>query len=102
LDGEDHHPPSGKQWTDIIEKIKRAYWRRKELDMLGAQHAAAKKKDIQQREKEAAEGATADGSCAQQLANPNAKKVTKKQRKAKISSGAVRMKAPRRRRWAWT
>jgi hypothetical protein len=77
LDGEGH-PPSGKQWTDIIEKIKRAYWRRKELDRLRAQHAAAKKKVRKQREKEAAEGAAADGSCAQQLADPNAKKVTKK------------------------
>jgi hypothetical protein len=31
-----------------------------------------------QREKEAAEGATADGRCAQQLADPNAKKMTNK------------------------
>jgi hypothetical protein len=50
--------PSGKQWTGIIDKIKRAYWRRKELDMLRAQHATAKKKAGKQREKEAAEAAT--------------------------------------------
>jgi hypothetical protein len=88
LDGEGH-PLSGKQWTDIIEEIKRAYWRRKELDMLRAQHAAAKKKARKQLEKEAAEGVTADGNCAQQLADPNAKKMTKKQRKAEISASAV-------------
>jgi hypothetical protein len=56
--------------------------------MLRAQHATAKKKARKQREKEAAEGATADGSCAQQLADPNAKKMTKKKRKAEISAGA--------------
>jgi hypothetical protein len=57
--------------------------------MLRAQHAAAIKKARKQREKEAAEGATADGSYAQQLADPNAKKITKKQRKATIPAGAV-------------
>jgi hypothetical protein len=88
LDGEGH-PPSGEQWTGIIEKIKRAYCPPKELDRLRAQHAAAKKKARKQREKEAAESATADGSCAQQVAEPHAKKMTKKQRKAKISAGVV-------------
>jgi hypothetical protein len=81
--------PPPEKWTDIIEKIKRAYWRRNELDRLRAKHAAAKKKARKQREKETAEVATADGSCAQQLAHPNAKNMTKKQRKAKISVGAV-------------
>jgi hypothetical protein len=57
--------------------------------MLRAQHAAAKTKARKQREKEAGEGATADGSCAQQLADPNAKNMTKKQREAEISVGAV-------------
>jgi hypothetical protein len=38
---------------------------------------------------EAAEGATADGSCAQHVLDPNAKKMTKKQRKAEIAVGVV-------------
>jgi hypothetical protein len=38
-----------------------------------------KKKARKQREKQAAEGATADGRCAQQVAEPHAKKMTKKQ-----------------------
>jgi hypothetical protein len=57
--------------------------------MLRAQQAAAKKKARKQCEKEAAEGATADGSCAQELAEPHAKKMTKKQRKAEIPAGVV-------------
>jgi hypothetical protein len=65
-------PPSGKHGTNIIEM--RAYWRRKELYKLRARHAAAKKKARKQSKKEAAEGATANGSCAQQHAHPNAKK----------------------------
>jgi hypothetical protein len=48
-----------------------------------------KKKARKQREKEAAEGATTDGSYAQQLVDPNGKNMTKKQRKAKIAAGVV-------------
>jgi hypothetical protein len=48
-----------------------------------------KNKARKQRVKRAAEGATANGSCAQNLADPNAKKMTKNQRKAEIYASAV-------------
>jgi hypothetical protein len=47
-----------------------------------------KKKARKQREKEA-EGATAEGICAQKLANEHAKLMTNKQRKAEIAAGDV-------------
>jgi hypothetical protein len=74
---------------NTIENIKPAYWRRKEVNKLRAQHTAARKKARKQREKEAADGATADGSCVQRLADPNAKKMSKIQCKAEIGDSAV-------------
>jgi hypothetical protein len=70
--------------------------------VLRAQHAAAKKKARKQREKEAAEGATADGSCAQRLADPNAKKMTKNRERQRSHLVLSRTTAARRRRWGWT
>jgi hypothetical protein len=80
LDDERHSPP-GKQWTDIIDKIKRAYWRKKELDMFRAQHAAAKK-GMQATRQGGRRGCSSGRYLRPTFARPAREKGDEKQRKA--------------------